>query len=200
MLSPCAALSALVSWPSPLNAREKGSGNIVYNELSQRNAIIAYLPRFCVLNSKTSLLFAGQNDLFYNRYRFYDTFVASITHLFEVNLQSSSGLSFELETTVSFLCQELFYFCLPSVLRSFCCLCHRHFSSRSVDLRCWWSTSSSEKKTHMFIICEYIIIAIWLQMQRSDWLRHILELWTTRCTQCYQTPFSRAFKGAGPRD
>ena len=25
----------LVSWPSPLYAREKGSGNIVYNELSQ---------------------------------------------------------------------------------------------------------------------------------------------------------------------
>ena len=63
--------------------------------------LIAYL-RFRVLNSKTSLLFAGQNDLFYDRYRFYDSFVASITHLFEVNLQSSSGLSFEFKTTVSF--------------------------------------------------------------------------------------------------
>ena len=57
------------------------------------------------------------------------------------------------------------------------------------------------KKIHMFIIREYIIIiAIWLQMEQSDWLRHILEFWITRCTQCYQTPFSRAFKGAGPRD
>ena len=73
----------------------------MYNELSQRNAIIAYL-RFRVLNSKTSLLFAGQNDLFYDRYRFYDSFVASITHLFEVNLQSSSGLSFEFETSQLF--------------------------------------------------------------------------------------------------
>ena len=85
-------------------------------ELSQRNAIIAYL-QFCVLNSKTSLFFAGQNDLFYDRYRFYDGFVASITHIFKVNLQSSSGLSFEFETIVSFLRPELFYFCLPSVLR-----------------------------------------------------------------------------------
>ena len=33
----------LVSWPSPLYAREKGSGNIVYNELSQRNTIITYM-------------------------------------------------------------------------------------------------------------------------------------------------------------
>ena len=95
---------------------KKGSGNIVYNELSQRNAIIACLL-FLVLNSKTSLLFADQNDLFYDRYHFYDSFVATIAHLFEVNLQSSSGLSFEFETTVSFLRPELFYFCLPSVLR-----------------------------------------------------------------------------------
>ena len=101
----------LVSWSSPLNAREKGSGNIVYNELSQRNAIIAYL-RFRVLNSKASLLFAGQNDLFYDRYRSYDSFVASVTHLFEVDLQSSSGLSFEFETTVSFLRPELSSFLL----------------------------------------------------------------------------------------
>ena len=76
----------------------------------RKRAIIAYL-QFRVLDSKTSLLFAGQNDLFYDRYRFYDSFVASIT------LQSSSGLSFEFETTVSFLRPELFYFCLPSVLR-----------------------------------------------------------------------------------
>ena len=78
----------------------------MYNELSQRNAIIAYL-RFRVLNLKASLLFAGQNDLFYDRYRSYDSFVASVTHLFEVDLQSSSGLSFEFETTVSFLRPEL---------------------------------------------------------------------------------------------
>ena len=117
----------VVSWSSPLYTREKGSGNIVYNKLSQRNAIIAYL-RFRILNSKTSLLFAGQNDLFYDSYRFYDSFVASITHLFEVNLQSSSGLLFEFEiSTVSFLRPELFYFCLPSVLRIV--FCHTHFSS-----------------------------------------------------------------------
>ena len=90
----------------------------MHNELSQRNAIIAYL-RFRVLNSKASLhvvLFAGQNDLFYDRYRSYDSFVASITHLFEVDLQSSSGLSFEFETTVSFLRPELSFFGVPSVL------------------------------------------------------------------------------------
>ena len=29
-------------------------------------------------------------------------------------------------------------------------------------------------------------------MERSDWSRHILELWTTR--------YVRAFKGTGPRD
>ena len=26
-------------------------------------------------------------------------------------------------------------------------------------------------------------------MKRSDWSRHIPEFETTRCTQCYQTPF-----------
>ena len=73
-----------------------------------------------VLNSKTSLLFAGQNDLFYDRYRFYDSFVSSITHLFEVAKSSEFERSlavFEFETTVSFLRPELFYFCMPSVLR-----------------------------------------------------------------------------------
>ena len=34
-------------------------------------------------------------------------------------------------------------------------------------------------------------------MERSDWSRHILEFGTTRYAQCYQTPFSRAFKGLG---
>ena len=34
-------------------------------------------------------------------------------------------------------------------------------------------------------------------MERSDWSRHILEFGTTRCAQCYQTPFSRAFRGLG---
>ena len=111
---------------------KKGSGNIVYNKLSQRNAIIACL-RFRVLNSKTSLLFADQNDLFYDRYCFYDSFVATITHLFEVNLQSSSGLLFEFETTVSFL--RSIFACHQS-FGSFCRLCRTHFLSRSVDLRC----------------------------------------------------------------
>ena len=66
--------------------------------------------------TKASLLFAGQNDLFYDRYRSYDSFVASVTHLFEVDLQSSSGLSFEFETTVSFLRPELssFFACHQS--------------------------------------------------------------------------------------
>ena len=56
----------------PVQPRVNSSPSFIYswyNELSQRNAIFAYL-RFRVLNSKTSLLFAGQNDLFYDRYRF----------------------------------------------------------------------------------------------------------------------------------
>ena len=87
----------------------------MYNELSQWNAIIVYLW-FHVLNSKASLLFGGQNDLFYNSYRSYDSFIASVAHLFEVDLQSLSSLLFEFETTVSFLCLELSSFCMPSVL------------------------------------------------------------------------------------
>ena len=87
----------------------------MYNELSQRNAVIAYLW-FRVLNLKASLLFAGQNYLFYNHYRSYDSFIASVTHFFEVDLQSSSELSFEFETTVSFLRSVLSSFCLPSIL------------------------------------------------------------------------------------
>ena len=41
-LSPPSIVS-LVLWPSPLSACEKGSGNIVYNELLQWNAVIVYL-------------------------------------------------------------------------------------------------------------------------------------------------------------
>ena len=189
----------VVLWPSPLTTREKGSGNIVYNELSQRNAIIVYL-QFSVLNLKGSLLLAGQNNLFYDHYRSYDSFVASVTHFFEVDLQSSSDLSFEFETTGSFLHSELSSFCLSSVLQSICRLCHTHFSSRSVDLQHWSSTRSSKKTVHTFTKPEYIIIAIWLQMEWSDWSCHILEFRTTHCTRCYQTPFSRVFKGAGPWD
>ena len=37
--------------------------------------------------TKASLLFAGQNDLFYDRYRSYDSFIASVTHCFEVGLR-----------------------------------------------------------------------------------------------------------------
>ena len=82
-----------------LVSREKGSGNIVY-ELSQRNSYL----QFRVLNSKTSLLFAGQNDLFYDCYRVYDGFGASITHLFEVNLSSSSGMVFAIRCTGLSMC------------------------------------------------------------------------------------------------
>ena len=62
-------------------------------ELSQQNAIIAYNTQllhfavithctclqFRILNSKASLLFAGQNDLFYDCCSSYDSFVASVT-------------------------------------------------------------------------------------------------------------------------
>ena len=95
-------------------------------KLSQRNAIITYWL-FCILNSKANLFFAGQNGLFYDRYRSYDSFVASITHVYEVDLQRSSGLSFEVETIVSFLWPQLPSFCLPSVLRSFRRLYRTHF-------------------------------------------------------------------------
>ena len=63
----------------------------MYTELSQQNAIIVYL-QFLVLNSKATLLFAGQNNLFYDRYLSYYSSVASITHFFEVDLQISSDL------------------------------------------------------------------------------------------------------------
>ena len=72
-------------------------------KLSQQNAIIVYytqllhsavITRTCLqfLNSKASLLFAGQNDLFYDCCSSYDSFVASVTHLFEVALQSERSL------------------------------------------------------------------------------------------------------------
>ena len=99
---------------------------IVYNKLSQRNAIITYWL-FCILNSKANLFFAGQNSLFYDRYGSYDSFVAFVTHFYEVDLQRSSGFLFEVETIVSFLQPQLFSFCLPSVLRSFRCLYRTHF-------------------------------------------------------------------------
>ena len=64
-------------------------------ELSQPNIIIGYL-RFRVLNSKAKSTFSWPKQPVY---RSYDSFVASVTHLFEDDLQSSSGLLFEFETS-----------------------------------------------------------------------------------------------------
>ena len=140
--------------------------------------------RFHVLNLKASLLFCWLKRPILRLLSTLDSFGASVTHFFEIDLHSSSDLSFE--TTVSFL--------LPiSPAVGLSSLPHT-FLSRSVDLQLWSSTRSSKEKQRTFII------AIWLQMERSDWSRNILEFGATRCTWCYQTPFSRTLKGAGRRD
>ena len=98
---------------------KKGSGNIVYNDVvtAECNNCILAVSR---LNSKASLLFAGQND--YDDYCSYDSFVASDTHFYKVDFQRLSSPLFEFETTVSYLCQGL-----SSFLLAFRHLCHTHF-------------------------------------------------------------------------
>ena len=86
----------------------------------------------------------------------------------------------------------------PSVLRSLYRLCCTHFSSRSVDLWRWSSTSSSKKKSayiyntqiyHSDLIANG---AIWLVTPHS-WA------WDNSYTML-PDPILRASKGAGPRD
>ena len=87
----------LVSWPSPLYAREKGSGNIVY-ELSQRNVDLRFSHQVFSFQFESYSAFAVQKRPLYIPHYLYDNFVVSITHFYKVGLQRLNSLSLELES------------------------------------------------------------------------------------------------------
>ena len=82
---------SLVSWPSPLNACEKGSGNMAYNELYEyKNCVLAVLHQVFSFKIWKLRTFALRKC----------SFVTSVTHYYSVDLQRVSSLLFEYDTIV----------------------------------------------------------------------------------------------------
>ena len=156
----------------------------MYNELLQRNAIIAdlrFLYQVFSFEFESYSTFAVQKCLLYTRHRSYDSFVVSVTHFLR-SRSSAWAISRLTWKPVCFFCPEV------SV-----CTYHQSYYSFIVSIA---HTSQvniqhlapSKTVSQKFRVCN-TRIAFWLQMERSEWSRHIPEFGTTHCIQCYQTSF-----------